>query len=178
MLFFWILVIAAIVGLIALYIINKSSPVDEAGRVNRFNSIVEFTAWTCGVAVVVAGFFFVVSYLTGYTNIVDYNAQIVESHEKQAVYEQRAKVVGDNPQSYLTQQYPTYEAGVIREIVDADPQLILLKFPELRTADTFLEYTRQYQGLKDAVYSQQTKRAELEADIARITNNNLIYPFQ
>jgi len=82
---------------------------------------------------------------------------LVASHEIQDVAEERKEHELKELSEYLIEFYPTYEKEVLETINRGDLQ-ILLRFPDLKTNQTVLEYTNRIKELNTDIYTQLNAR--------------------
>ena len=138
------------------------------------NDASELCAFVGSVLGFIAFAALLISACVGYTGIVSAETQLTASHRTEVILNARAQTIGATLKDYLTVQYPSYEQATIDRVLKAGPDLILLKFPELQTADTFIKYADSYTRLRSAVYAQQTRRTKLQAKIDSIRHNHLL----
>lgn len=168
---FLALLIVALVVVAAGFIRNASHP-----STNNYTWSYGKTVgvWALSVAAVILLVAIIIN-AVAYTAIVGKQTEVAATHRKEVILQRRATDIGRTLKEYLIAQYPQYEQSTIDHVLKAGPDLILLKFPELRAADTFIKYANDYKHLQSAVYDQATDRTNIEAKIDSLHNNSLIY---
>jgi len=101
---------------------------------------------------------------------------LAASMETQAVAEDRKKQELAELSEYLIIFYPTYEKEVLEKINKGDIQ-ILLRFPDLKTNQTVLEYTNRIKELNTDIYTQLNERIAMRKRMRIRRRNPFILNF-
>jgi len=170
---FLVLVVVVMVGLRLVY---KSALVDKASRNDPYMSngwsVVIVSTTLALIAGVVSLF---VATITSYTAQVSNHADLDRLANVIDIQEERSEAITSEIKGLLVERYPAYERSVINDVMETDPTLILLRFPELEASTTMVKYVDQVVGLRGRVYDLRERRQAVQRDIDRREANDLLY---
>lgn len=129
----------------------------------------------CGVLAIFLLLVMVIDTACVYSNQVSAQAQVDKLGRTTTIKQKRATELIAQVKEVLVNQYPQYEQATIKQVVNGDPRLILLKFPELQASKTLIKYTNDLVALRSAVYDQRIQRERIVAQMQARKNNGLVH---
>ncbi len=80
---------------------------------------------------------------------------VLEYNQRETIYEKKAKALTKEFASYLATTYPEYEKNIYNSIKPNKIDIYLVKYPELKTADTIMALVTEISKLQADKYEQQ-----------------------
>ena len=111
-----------------------------------------------------------------YMKVVTYTETLPLYIEREAVYQERADAVVGQIQEALLVVYPEHERELFAGMAPENIDVYLVRYPELRAADTTLAWVEQIRGLLDGIYDQRLKAASTRMSL-RWWRRNWIFSY-
>ncbi len=94
-----------------------------------------------------------------------------------ALYEERVEDIGETLNFVLVEKYPTHEKEVFTNMKPDNLDILLIKYPELNTHKTFIEYSKHVRELVDKTYELRNEKYDLIAKLRYRRNNPFAIKF-
>ncbi len=166
MLFVILFVLALTVVIGGLFLGASSTDLDEVGF---------FVSACAAFVAVVMLIILVVANASAYSDQLHDKNDAVRLLSTETIYAQRSNDLTRQIKAVLVEQYPQYEKGVIQSVVNGDPRLILLRFPDLQASKTLTQYTVDLTNLRTDVYNQRLQRQSVLARMRTRKQNGLLF---
>lgn len=125
-----------------------------------------------GLGYFLAGFFgfcfiffgSIIPSIVGYVNEIDNETAITQYKSNEVIYQKKADTITAQLSTYLSVQYPNLEKDILGSLAK-NPNLLFLKFPQLRSSETIISLANQYSNLESQVFTQETNVTAKEQKI-------------
>jgi hypothetical protein len=117
----------------------------------------------------IAGLIFLT--ITFISSMVAYSDQLSDIEDLQkidktrAILQDKSNVLTTQFAKYLAELYPNQEKDIFNKISPKDVSIYLVKYPEIKSADTIIKLVDQINQLQSSVYAQDIQKQELLKDM-------------
>ncbi len=118
-----------------------------------------------------------ISNLVGYYSHICNLEELNVIEDRIEVYENRLDRLENEVKSILVESYGQHEKELFDNMSPEGLSLFLVKYPELRASETFIDATNKLIGFNDKIYEQEIQRIELNRIINTRRRSPVVFRF-